>query len=413
MKNKKVVLSTGIGPLHLIKSAVFLSKYVDIKVVQSWLPKNTDSYFVKILSKAVGHKHLSIGLKKRSPKELLGKNFSCAIPDFLLWGLKILNKKIGFPSNKNIAGWSWKLFGKLSRRYIKTGDVFHVRSGAGQGGAIQKAKSLGMKVVVDHSIAHPAFMDKNLTEEYNKNNAPFFMGMDSPLFQYTHLDAQMADCILVNSHFVKQTFIDEGFNHNKIKVAYLGVREDFMNVKISYETENKLRLLFTGGFGFRKGGEYLLKALQILEKKGINFEMKVVGSYNEAKELIKKYPVKSIEYVGFIPQDELKQYLIDSDIYVFPSLCEGCASSGMEAMAAGLPVITTYESGLPVEHNTSGYVIPTKDEYAIANAISLLEESVELRKKFGKNASKLISANYTWDDYAVKVNNIYNSLIND
>ena len=62
--NKKIILSTGIGPLHLIKSAVYLSNIVDIKVIQSWIPKNINSRFILFLSKIVGHKHLSIGLTK-------------------------------------------------------------------------------------------------------------------------------------------------------------------------------------------------------------------------------------------------------------------------------------------------------------------------------------------------------------
>jgi glycosyltransferase involved in cell wall biosynthesis len=409
----KVILSTGIGPLHLIKSAIFLLKLVDIKLIQSWIPKNTNSLFVQFLSKVVGHKHLSTGLKKRSPIELEGRNYSCATPDFLLWGLKIVSKKTGFPKDTSVAGWAWNLYGKESRKYIKDAHVFHVRSGAGQGGAIKKAKKEGMKVVVDHSIAHPKYMDKHLAVEYKKNNAIFNLGMDAPLFQNTHTDAIMADVVLVNSFFVKQTFIEEGFSEDKIKVAYLGVREDFIGLKKNYVAKGKIKLLFTGGFGFRKGAEYLLQALQFLEKEGVDFEMKVVGTYAQAKPLIDKYPLNSIEYVGFIPQDELKSYLSESDIYVFPSLCEGCASSGMEAMAAGLPVIATAESGFPIEHGIDGLIIPSKNKQAIVEAILQLIASSSLRAQLGKKASSKIADSYGWDDYANKVYKIYKNMLND
>lgn len=409
--NKKVILSTGIGPLHLIKSAVFLTKSVDIRVIQSWIPKNVDSIGVKIFSKLVGHKHLAIGLKKRMPVELDGRNFSCASPDFLLWGLKICYKFFGIKSDKKIQGLAWEFFGFSSKKYIKNADIFHVRSGAGQGGAILKAKKEGMKVIVDHSIAHPAYMDKNLTSEFESNGVKFSLGMDSPLYRYTVLDAEMADVILVNSYFVKNTFISEGFREENIKVVYLGVREDFFGIKKNYELNDKIQLLFTGGFGFRKGAEYLLKALQELENEGFNFEMKVVGSFSEAKPLIQKYPLKSIEYIGFVPQDDLKKYLIESDIYVFPSLCEGCASSGMEALAAGLPTIATEESGFPIEHNHDGFIIPSKDVISLKNAILNLANDTILRKKLGQNAFKKISENYTWENYAENVNVIYNEML--
>lgn len=65
-------------------------------------------------------------------------------------------------------------------------------------------------------------------------------------------DCEKADVVLVNSDFVKQTFIDTGFDPNKIKVAYLGVRNDFFGLKHDYSIDGKLKILFTGGFGFRR-----------------------------------------------------------------------------------------------------------------------------------------------------------------
>lgn len=408
----KVILSTGIGPLYFMKSAVHIAPLVKLKVIQSWIPKKTDSNFVKLLSKLNGHKHLAIGLKKRNPKEIAGNNYSCATPDFLFWGLKLVNKYIHYPSNQNIAGWAWELFGRQSRKYITQADIFHVRSGAGQGGAILQAKANGMKVIVDHSIAHPAYMDKHLAEEYIKNGQSFDLGMNSPLFRFTDLDARMADCILVNSFFVKKTFIEQGFSEDKIKVVHQGVREDFIGLKTDYSTNGKIKLLFTGGFGFRKGGEYILKALQMLEAEGFQFEMNIVGSFTEASQLIKNIPIKSVNFVGFLPQVELKKFFIEADIYVFPSLCEGCASSGMEAMAAGMPVIATEESGLPIVNNEDGIIIPSKDYLSIYSSIKALSCDKEKREYIGRNAALKIKTNYTWDNYANSVNEIYHETLN-
>lgn len=408
----KLILSTGIGPLHLMKSAIFISPLVDIKVIQSWIPKNTNGLFVKILSKLIGHKHLATGLKKRTPKELEGRNFSCSLPDFFLWGMVLLSTKINILPKNKIAGWAWYIYGQQSQKFIKNADIFHVRSGAGQGGAILKAKREGMKVIVDHSIAHPAHMDKYLANEFNRNNEEFGAGMNYLLFQYTLKDAEMADILLVNSYFVKNTFIEFGFSENKIRVVYLGVRHDFMGLKTNYSSGIKIKLLFTGGFGFRKGGEYLLQALQILENEGFPFEMKIVGDYSQAENLIKKYPVKSIQFVGFVPQDELKSYLQESDIYVFPSLSEGCASSGMEALAAGLPVIATEESGFPIEHEKDGLIIPAKDAQSIADAIKLLAVNEHKRILLGRNAAHKIQQHYTWEQYATQIESVYKELIN-
>ena len=110
---------------------------------------------------------------------------------------------------KGISSFSWKVFGWWARRKLKGADVFHVRSGAGQGGAIVRAKKLGMKVVCDHSIAHPAFMDKHLRAEYEKNGALFDLGMDSPFWRQIVKDCEGSDVVMVNSFFVKDTLTDE------------------------------------------------------------------------------------------------------------------------------------------------------------------------------------------------------------
>ena len=119
-------------------------------------------------------------------------------------------------------------------------------------------------------------------------------------------------------------------------------------------------MLFTGGFGFRKGGYYLLEAIHKIHDRGIKVELYIVGSFADERKILSRYDADYIHYIGFVPQDELKQYLTDCDMYVFPSLAEGCASSGMEALAAGIPVIATEESGLPLTNGKNGIIIPQK-----------------------------------------------------
>jgi glycosyltransferase involved in cell wall biosynthesis len=408
----KVIISTGIGPLHLMTSAIHLSKRIDIKVIQSWNPRNTDTLTIRLFSMLIKHKHLSAGLKKRNPHELLGRLYSCAFPDFFNWGLYLLFTILKLPSKRMISGWAWKIYGKMSKKYIQDADIFHVRSGAGQGGAIIEAKKKGMKIIVDHSIPHPGYMEKNLKSDYQRQNIDFDLGTDSPLFKLTIKDVQLADIILVNSFFVKDTFIQEGFDPAIIKVVYLGVRNDFIGLKKTYEVNQQITLLFTGALSVRKGAEYLLKALELLEFENFIFKMKIIGSHNQAKPLLEKTLLKNIELIEFIPQDQLKTYLSDSDIYLFPSLSEGCASSAMEALAAGLPVIATQESGLPIIHGIDGILVPSKDYLALAESIKSLSIDIEKRKFLGSNASKKVKENYTWQSYASNLNLVYNDVLN-
>jgi glycosyltransferase involved in cell wall biosynthesis len=404
MKKIRVILSTN-GPLHLIKSAEFLSPLVDIKVIQAWIPNWFDKFLIRIASKIVG-RDLSKSLKKRVPACLKGRNKSVALPEFYFWFCRCFISKQSLNTPVQTA----KMYGFLSKRHIKNADIFHVRSGSG-GGAIDKAKKEGIKVVVDHSAVHPAFMEKQLRDEYHRNGIYFNMGITFPFWQKVLTDCNSADCLLVNSNFVKDTFITYGYDSNRIKVVYLGVRKDFWGLKKNYCMDSKIKILFSGNFSVLKGMEYILKALQELDKRRINYEMIVVGSYAEAKDVIGKYHLKHLHLVGHVLQDELSVFLSNSDIYLFPSLCDGCASSGMEAMAAGLPVIVTRESGLPVNNGENGVVIPSKNVEAIVDAIIQLSQNDVLRKNMGIAAANTIANNYTWEQYAQKVVHIYGDLL--
>ena len=398
MKKVKVLLST-FGPLHLIKSAEFLSQYVDIEVTQGWIPKWWNKWLIGIASRIVG-RDLSKSFGKRIPEALNGRNHSIALPEFYLWSGKKMHIK-------DIETKAATMFGALSRKYLDNQQVFHVRSGSGQGGAIQKAKAKGMKVVVDHSIAHPAFMDKQLRKEFEKHGVHFDLGIDSHFWQLVLKDCKEAEVLVVNSNFVRDTFIDAGFDSDKIKVVYLGVRQDFQSIKTQYESHRTFEILYTGSFGFRKGAEYLLQAMEQLDAMNVDYHLTIVGGYNSDDVLLQKYHLRHVTFVGQVPQDELHKYLADADCYLFPSLCEGCAQSGMEALAAGLPVVATYESGLPITHEETGLVIETANSQSIVDAIIRLKNDGALRQKIGVSAARMMKANYTWDEYAKNMCQIY------
>ena len=418
-----VILSSGYGRLHLAQSAEWLGRAgVWVGLVCGWVPKNPNSWLVRLCSKFVG-RNLSAGMKKRAIKlENGGELFPCMWADFLCQGLFRAERFFfGGRLHDRVATFAWAVFGWHTKSYLRKyakreGIIFHVRSGAGHGGAIKFAKRLGIPVLVDHSIAHPAFMERHLREEYLKNGAIFDMGVSSMFWRMIVKDCDLADALLVNSYFVRETFIEQGYPPDKIKVAYLGTRADFFALRKRKAAEDgKIKLLFTGGFGFRKGGEYILEAVKNLkEKSPIPFVMDVVGDYSGAKDLILRYAQYNlpITFHGPVPQDDLKDFLSSSDIYVFPSLAEGCACSGMEAMAAGLCVVGTHESGFPIVNGKNGVVVPSKDANAVVEAILKLMKGPSEIDRMGKAAAELIQTKYTWGQYAENVKRIYEEMLN-
>ena len=418
------ILSSGYGRLHLAQTADWLGKAcVNVKLICGWVPKIPDGFLVHLCSRFVG-RDLSFGMKKRAITLASGGEVvPCAWADFMCEGMFWLERKLFRRKfHGEVAAFAWTVFGWQSRRYVNrysqlSKTVFHVRSGAGHGGAIKLAKRLGIPVVVDHSIAHPEYMEKHLRPEYEKNGAVFDLGTSSPFWRLVAEDCEWADVLLVNSFFVRDTFIEQGYPAEKIKVVYLGTRPDFLGlrkVKAVNRGERKLRLLFTGGFGFRKGAEYILDAVKILmDKATVPFEMDVVGDYSSAKGLIERHKDENLPIVfhGPVPQDDLKRFLAQSDIYVFPSLAEGCACSGMEAMSAGLCVVATHEAGFPIEDGVNGCVVPGKNAEAVAEKIMWLMGHPDEIDRMGAAAAELIRTEYTWEKYAENVKKIYEELL--
>ena len=413
--NNKIVLSIGLGRLHFIQSAEVINKYVNkLEIIQGWVPPTyIPMYLILQLGRLCGIQDITFGLKKRKMKFLNDmNNHSIGIAEFIQQILFKLSK-LNIVSNDAAMRISWTLFSNESIRYIKNQDIFHVRSGAG-GKAIEFAKNNNIKVIVDQSIAHPSFMNNALKGEYEKYYIANPIMLNNSFWDIVLNDCMNADILLVNSKFVKDTFIEQGYPTSKIEVVHLGVREDFHKIKKSYRIDGNIKIIFTGHFGVRKGAVYILEAMKILEIKRIPFELIIIGSILGSEIILEKSKLKNKIYApGYINQDKLKDYLISSDIYLFPSLAEGCAQSGMEAMAAGLPIIATRESGLPIDTGIDGIIIEAKNPERIAEEIEKLWLSQDLRTSLGNSASKKISKLYKWDDYAEGVVGIYTRLINE
>ena len=306
----------------------------------------------------------------------------------------------------------WILFGWLSRRHLQDQKIFHVRSGAGQGGVIKKARRKGMRILVDHSIAHPAYMQKVLGHEYLMAGKKTPINSADPFWSLVLDDCKEADLLMVNSDFVKETFIKEGFPVEKIEVNYLGVRSDFWGIKTNYSREPVLKLLFTGAFELRKGCRILVEAMECLRSRGVDFELHLAGSDSEAYHIFgDRLAQLPIVRHGSLLQDDLKSLLEECDIYVFPTFAEGCARSAMEAMYAGLPVITTNACGLPGDGGVHWMEIEAGDVQNLVCSIEQLAGDTEARARLGRaGVSMARSGSYTWDSYGRKLIFIYDQL---
>lgn len=108
----------------------------------------------------------------------------------------------------------------------------------------------------------------------------------------------------------------------------------------------------------------------------------------------------------------MQELYAEHDILLFPSLMEGLPSVVLEAMATGMPVITTETCGMPdvVEHDFNGLLIPPANAAAIEESILRLAHSVELCQKLGEAARRTMKR-YTWERAARQLEALYRHVL--
>jgi glycosyltransferase involved in cell wall biosynthesis len=214
-------------------------------------------------------------------------------------------------------------------------------------------------------------------------------------FHRLEQETKMPEHWLVASSFTKQTLTEQGVPDERISVIPYGIDLDrFTARKGARKPGRPLRLLFVGTIGQRKGIKYLLDALDLLPAGSV--ELTVCGRAVDDLALFKnrKTPIRVHVSVG--AKGLLDAYQ-SADLFVFPSLAEGFGHVLLEAMASGLPVISTTSTAAPdlIRHNREGLVIEPGDVYQIAGAIEQFLKRPGDLKAMGQ-AARARAEYFTW-----------------
>ena len=163
------------------------------------------------------------------------------------------------------------------------------------------------------------------------------------------------------------------------------------------------------GSGFeRKGVRYLIEAAELLDE---DVTVMIVGKGSEKsfEAFIRK---QRVIFCG--PQKQIEQYYAAADAFVFPTIYEPFGNVHLEALAAGLPVITTENSGASeiIENGKSGFVVSEpEDTKAIAEGMaSLLDPDV--RDRMSKEARR-VAEKFTFERHAAEIMQLYSDIMKD
>ncbi len=195
-----------------------------------------------------------------------------------------------------------------------------------------------------------------------------------------------ADYIFVLSKYAYENFLDNNIKRDKLRIVPIGVDLSIFDPP-SEKKDDTFRICFAGLLCLRKGFHYLLKALDELHLP--NLELLLIGgSGDPISHGILKYYRKRIN----IKQDiaEPAEGYRRSSIFVLPSLEDGWGVVVSEAMACGLPVIVTENTGAKdiVDEGVNGFIIPPRDIAAIKEKVLLLYSDKKLREEMSAAALK-------------------------
>jgi O-antigen/teichoic acid export membrane protein/glycosyltransferase involved in cell wall biosynthesis len=163
---------------------------------------------------------------------------------------------------------------------------------------------------------------------------------------------------------------------------------------------HSVRLLFIGKMGFLKGEQDLLRALQRVVKAAPNFRLDMLGqlSITITSECRESGLQPLIDHLGPVSLEERMAFFKRADIFVLPTYAEGTPISMLEAMAAGLPVVSTPIGGIPdvVEDGVEGYIVDAGDIETLADRLVRLINDPERRRRMGKSARDKVRP-FNWD----------------
>ena len=302
------------------------------------------------------------------------------------------------------------IFDKISSEFfIEKCDIFHGWATHSLF-SIKKAKKLGSKTFLEVGSAHILEGLKILVKEARMWGLKYNYSM----FNIKRLMNEyiITDYILVPSEYVKQSFLKQGFSAEKIKKLNFGIDLNEC-VPNNYDHE-KFRIIYTGSVTLGKGIQYLLSALQNLSLK--DAELLIVGGIDDSMknliaQLLRRIRIPVI-FFGREPRKILLDRLSSSSLYVFPSLSDGWAMTVPEAMARGLPVITTKNVGSSelIENGKEGFVIPIRDVKSLRECILYFYDNPSEIKRMGKNSFEKITK-YTWGRYGNNLIEIYKEIL--
>lgn len=302
---------------------------------------------------------------------------------------------------RDLFGWRMRRFERrvagLVRRLRPRAVVCYDTCGVG---VFDAAHAVGAVCVLDQTTGHLTAAVRAFAE------AGVAVPVRESAIARSVAEVMAADVILAPSEYVRRTLHDVGVPEERIRIVPYGADVERFSAT-THRPSPHFRVLYVGRLSHRKGIQYLVDALPLLEMA--NLRMILAGPVWRNADWVREHGERLV-YHPPVPHHDVHRLYQDADVYVQPSLHEGSSLTVFEAMASGLPVITTPNSGSVVRDGIEGFVVPARDPSAIADRIRVLYEDPVLRERMGR-AARERSQEYTWERYRGRFADVIESVV--
>ncbi len=300
-------------------------------------------------------------------------------------------------------------FDRQAARRIRAGDLFIGWSGSCLR-SLRRARELGAVTVVVRGSSHILFAERIISEEYRR------LGLSWPGNPPKNIQKELdeyreADFIVVPSEFARRSFVEMGVPPEKVVKIVTGV--DLELFRPFPKKDDLFRVVYVGSMTILKGVHHLLKAFSELNLP--RSELLLIGRANkQIGPFFRRYR-GSFRFIGPFPRAELAPLYSQGSVFVIMSHTEGLATVQTQAMACGLPVICTTNTGGEdiVRDGIDGFVIPVGDIETLKEKLAFLHANPAARERMGRAARERVSRGFTWDDFGDRAIAAYRRMLED
>lgn len=261
----------------------------------------------------------------------------------------------------------------IARRYVPRAQAIEAFEYTALA-AFERAKKEGVARILHlPSLDSKQFEEIQRREKHNYielvgKHDGYFDAMFARRYERRQREVSLADVIITNSSLTAQSHIKAGADPSKVFTVPLAAPPPIVEVKLKPGCrDGPLNVIWAGSFTLRKGAHYVLKAWQSLNAKSC-CNLHIYGQCGVPDHILAAQ--EGIVFHGSVPRPQLFEAYDAADILVFPTLCDGFGMVVTEAMAHGLPVITTSQAGAAdLVTDDNGIIVPAADSQALAEAL--------------------------------------------